>query len=126
MDSRARLKRWMTLVGLAGLAAGIPLGVVLSQTFRQPLVADSPWLLRFKSEFDLSTTQLHQVRRVLAVQEREIVKVYIRMGQSVPPELSEKVDRIKQQADERIQAALDTAQLDRYMKARQMADPASK
>ena len=126
MGSRASLKRWMTLVGLAGLAAGIPIGVVLDQTLREPLIEDSPWLRRFKIEFTLSATQLHQVRRVLAVQEREILDVYIRLGHDIPPALSGKIDSIKRRADERIQAVLDTAQLDRYMKARRTADSASK
>ncbi len=133
MESSARLKRWMTLVGLAGMAAGIPVGVALNQALREPLIEDSPWLQRFKVEFVLTATQLHRVRRVLAMREREIVRVYTRLGHDIPSEfhnapseLSVKVDSIKRRADERIEAVLDRAQLDRYMKARRTADSQSK
>ena len=120
------MKRWMTLVGLAGVVAGIPVGVALNQSLREPLIEDSPWLQRFKAVFQLSATQLHQIRRVLAVQEREILDVYVRLGHNIPPELSGKIKSIKRRADERIQAVLDTDQLDRYRKARQTADSTDK
>ena len=133
MESRARLKRWMTLVGLAGLVAGIPVGVALNETLREPLVEDSPWLQHFQVDFDLSAKQLNKVRRVLAVRERNIVEVYTRMGHDVssgfhhaPSELSRTIDSIKRQADARIEAVLDSDQLDQYMKARPKADSARK
>ena len=47
MESRARLKRWMTLVGVAGVVAGIPVGIALNQWLREPLIEDSLWLHDF-------------------------------------------------------------------------------
>ena len=133
MESRARLKRWMTLVGLAGLAAGIPVGVALNRAFREPLIEDTPWLQLFQVDYHLTATQLHQVRRILAVRERAIVAVYTRMGHDVPSEfhdapseLSLTIKSIKRRADARIEAVLDSVQLDQYMKARPTADSASK
>jgi hypothetical protein len=116
----------MTLVGLAGVAAGIPVGVALTQWLREPLIEDSPWLQDFADEFHLTALQLHQVRRVLAMREREIVEAYAHRGYDMPAELSRTIRTIRRRADERIEAVLDSAQHDRYMKLRPMAEPTGK
>jgi hypothetical protein len=127
MQSSRRLKRWMTLVGLAGLAAGIPLGVTIHKAYLQANSQELNWLVRgLKEEYDLRPKQVQLVRAVLQQREFDSRSAYSANHTQLPAELRNKIQDIKRTADERIYAVLDSNQRERYRKDASKALSANK
>ena len=127
MQSSSRLKRWMTIVGLAGLAAGIPLGVTIHKAYMQANSQELPWLVRgLEEKYGLRPDQVRLVRAVLQERDRETKAAFAANHHSLPAELRNDVETIKRRADERIDAVLDSTQRGRYRKDAQKAVSAGK
>lgn len=125
MDPSKRLKRWMSLIGLAGLFAGVPIGITLHQLWEAQEVIDSPLLQRFHDRYRLDAKQMHLVRSILLEKGRETLEVYSRKYDRLSPELQKEIEDINRRADERIEVVLDSIQVERYRKDRK-ADSESK
>jgi hypothetical protein len=117
MQSSTRMKRWMTLVGLAGLAAGIPLGVTVHKAYLQANAKELPWLVReLEAKYELKPDQLRLVRAILQRRDRSTKKAYAAKHELLPFELRNEIQNIKRKADERIDAVLDSTQREQYRK----------
>lgn len=127
MQSSRRLKRWMTVVALAGVAVGIPLGVTIHKAYLQANSQELPWLVRgLKDKYQLRPDQVQQVRAVLQKRELDTKMAYSAKHELLPAELRNQIQDIKRTADERIDAVLDSDQRERYRKDARRALSANK
>ena len=109
-----RLKLWMNVVGLSAFVAGIAVGLSMPSIYAaiDPVTDDSPWLVKFREEYQLRPDQVEQIRRIWERREAEIRMVYEQ--DSVPEPLKNKMDEAKRRADDRIEVVLDSAQREKY------------
>ena len=125
MQSGSQLKRWMTGIGLAGVAAGTAIGLAMPEVYASVFptaVDDNPHLVRMRERYDLNTDQMRLIRAVIKDRQARIM-TYVVSGGQLSTEMENTVKMIERQADDRIDAVLDSQQREQYRKDKQLEPP---
>lgn len=122
MQSGSQLKRWITCIGLAGMAAGAAIGLAMPQVYASvfpPVVEDDPHLLRMQDRYHLNGDQMRLIRTVIKDRQARIMTFVVSGGQ-LSAEMENTIKMIERQADDRIDAVLDSRQREQYRKDKQL------
>ena len=122
MQSGSQLKRSMMSVGLAGLAAGLAIGVAVPGVYASAFPAapkDDPHLLRMHERYALDHDQMRLIRAVIKDRQARIMTFVVSGGQ-LSVEMESTIKMIERQADDRINAVLDSKQREQYRKDKQL------
>jgi len=112
----------MTSVGLAGLAAGLAMGLAMPQVYASvfpPPVDDDPHLTRMRERYALDRDQMRLVRAVIKDRQARIMSFVVAGGQ-LSAEMENTIKLIERQADDRIEAVLDSRQREQYRTDKQL------
>ena len=109
MRTAGELRRWIGIVALACLAAGVAVGWSLPRVHAAmfPDAGSDPWLERFRTDYGLRAEQVRLIRTVLHDRRMKLIDVYTRSATT--PEQDEEIRAIRRQADDRIKALADDA-----------------
>lgn len=127
MQEGPRLKRWIVLLSIAWLAAGVAFGLALPRLYEVvvPPPAGELWLQTFQAKYEPTAAQLRQIQKVLAVKQREIMVVYQEQTNDLPEIIRRQIEVINVRADDRIEAVLDDRQRRLYRMDRKDGVPAA-
>ena len=112
----------MTSVGLAGLAAGLAVGLAMPQVYASVFPApvdDDPHLVRMWERYSLDRDQMRLVRAVIKDRQARIMAFVVAGGQ-LSTEMENTIKMIERQADDRIEAVLDSRQRGQYRTDKQL------
>ena len=119
MHSSGELKTWITVVALVCLATGFAVGMAMPRVYASMYPDPGPLhLQRMQEVYGLTADQIRVMKKVLMDKELRIMAFVVSAGQ-LPPEMDAHIKMINRQADDRIEAVLDSRQREQYRKDKQ-------
>jgi hypothetical protein len=118
MSQAGQLKTWMVVVAALGLLSGIAIGYALPRAYAAvfPNLGGYPELVELRQTYGLTA---EQTRKLLLVwRDREARRIEVLSSAQLPPELENRLQAVYRQADDRIEAVLDSAQRAQYRRDR--------